>query len=414
MRLARFFNANQLAGCLSLLIASLVILPTISAARQAEENQGKKSLNKQATKLAKSLHLLSRLEAIEQIGAMVKKASPEDFAAADRHVAEQRLGYLSEHYANILVELARFSSLPKSLKWSVKEARLLTSIYEQQIQRLLADIEKVEFMATRLVAPSRYPDYVSLFWNIHVMRNRVKHVQLMTQVCRQQPKKIRNRRGEEFGMPRDYDELQTRLTRLAKEVHEREIELRIYRMEDSAIRLKESNSAKEKLEAGFAIGHDLTAINEFFSSVSTEAIGRENLKDESVKKSVDQSLAMAKTYGAEQIQKGTKLMVGLHWWLRGRYGHGATANGLLKPENAMKSEQAMFALIMPTKFYEPEKPRQPYYGSHPTYERRHYFHWILEKREVTQALTLSGSSTTTESSVTTDSKSTHRTLDRFY
>jgi hypothetical protein len=136
------------------------------------------------------------------------------------------------------------------------------------------------------------------------------------------------------------------------------------------------------LVAGFAIQYDYTALTDFYTNNPVDSISRKSLKDPEMASSIESTMILAREHGAEQIEKGTRLMVGLHWWLRGRYGNGALTYGLVKPKAAMNSQRIMFALQMPSQIKAPDLPSMPHIGRIPTFERRHYYHWAVEKRNV--------------------------------
>ena len=74
-----------------------------------------------------------------------------------------------------------------------------------------------------------------------------------------------------------------------------------------------------------------------------------------------------------------QFFTGLHWWIRGRYGKGVAANGLLKGEHVKQNPAAGFALSMPRNrtlptdpFAEDNSERSPYVA------RRHENTWSWE------------------------------------
>jgi hypothetical protein len=152
-------------------------------------------------------------------------------------------------------------------------------------------------------------------------------------------------------------------------LRERRIELALGILEDSI-------SFKERLQAAFALDQDVKVMRAFveqqgkgyFAGVSTPKL-----------RELEGAVAIVRGTHQELFRSANQLYTGLHWWLRGRYGKGIAANGLLKGEHVKKIPASGFALSMPRDRVQANDPfvvknelASPYVG------RRHEYIWSWE------------------------------------
>ncbi len=165
--------------------------------------------------------------------------------------------------------------------------------------------------------------------------------------------------------------------------------------------LTESKDVAERLLAALALDMDgeilpvLLAKDATFPATQTQTV-----KD---------TISHARTVvGREYLQKSRWLFTGLHWWVRGRYGLGTSGEGLMKDPAAVKSPDAMFGLLMPISQPIPTPPGagEPV----PLVDRRHYYLWQFETRQVASG----GSSTTTSTKQFVPHTASVTTMTHFY
>lgn len=245
--------------------------------------------------------------------------------------------------------------------------------------------------------------YERRLWDLHVLDNRVQSglfaarqgVRWMEQKRTIATRSLQAEDQELLSV--DFADVERRLVALRRELEARADVLRIRRL-DAAVRLLEgSKRAQERIPAAFVVDSDGPTLVERYAAeppggpaeaiaapatLDPAALRRRDLTRPElgvvVRRMVERGRAAA---GDDLLAKSRLFYVGLHWWLRGRYGRGVEARGLLKPAAALQSADAMFALYMPA---EPPRPADPFASdaASPEIDRRHHYLWQIGAQRI--------------------------------
>ena len=239
-------------------------------------------------------------------------------------------------------------------------------------------------MANPLAPPANLVAFRDLFWSIHVYENRLLAGGHLTQHAaslvkagsRTNQKSLTD--DQRRLLATDYNVVYEELAATRRELHEREAELRIARLDMAVDVLRDSGDLKEKFLAAFAVDFDGQVLAELFAAGKFE---RESLNNEQLPGHIREKSAKGRELAGDLLTKSRLLFNGLRWWSRGRYGRGSEANGLLKSPLAVRSLQAQAALFMPRSA---PKPVDPFQSSArvPDYDRRHHYLWAWEDRQL--------------------------------
>ena len=155
-----------------------------------------------------------------------------------------------------------------------------------------------------------------------------------------------------------------------------EMALRVARIRLAKRIIDENKDLQQKLLAVFAMDQDLKIINDF---VEQQRQGLFQLIDEPDIDQINRTVEEAQQNAPRLFRDAERLFTGIHWWLRGRYGKGSVANGLLKGAYVKNNPAAGFALNVPRNrpvatdpFRNEGVPRSPYVA------RRHENTWAWE------------------------------------
>ncbi len=323
------------------------------------------------------------------IGQFLKRHSVAEIDRIEKELGNSKRPHLGGLLANLQIRKAISGETSKH--WDLKKSSMIFPELLSEIHRLESDIRKATFAQDHPSIPNQWEGYEDLFWEIHVVRNRLKHMVQVASLCIDQQENLLEKTRPADIKPLnhfrrdaikfDYRAARNRLVKADIRLGEREIEYRIYRIEDSAQLLATEKEKKRRLLAGFALKKDHMVIEKFFDETRPEKIANKDLAEPAVRQAANKSFRDGLKSGQAEIEKGTQLMAALHWWLRGRYGRSSEALGLLKPKAAMINPQMMFGLFMPRKIEAAVMPGQST-KPNPEVERRHFYNWAVEYRPV--------------------------------
>ena len=232
-------------------------------------------------------------------------------------------------------------------------------------------------------------DYHDAFWDIHVARNKLSTTHRLAQYGSRMKSQMseRSMRGlsdlEKESLDIDFSELVREVNRVDSELNEIRIELQVLAIEKAAKLVRESDDYKERLRAGAILAFYADPVVESLRKASPQDFARPRLRDEQLLPSVEANLRYARESSGAVIDQARLLYLGMHWWMRGRYGQGPDGMGLLKSVHALRSAAAQFPLYMPTKPPTPSSPSASSYGySIPKFDRRHHYIWMYEYRTI--------------------------------
>ncbi|HQR08104.1 MAG TPA: hypothetical protein PLN21_14845 [Gemmatales bacterium] len=266
---------------------------------------------------------------------------------------------------------------PAATALQPQDAVVLLASLKAQINKTLALGN--EHPAFDKTAPATLDDFEKLFWTMHVFSNQMTsagrfldYAQTLLPTAKKfKPKK--NDNTDVTVLQTDWAGIKTEIADLWQRFAERDRDLRVARLNLADKVMTESNDLTERLMAALQLDLDGDLLPQLLAKDKTFP----EYQTRKVKETVEHARTMA---GRDFIQKSRWLFTGLHWWIRGRYGMGTAADGLLKDPAAIKSHQVMFGLIMPVRTPIPTAPTadEPV----PFVDRRHHYLWQFETRQI--------------------------------
>lgn len=263
---------------------------------------------------------------------------------------------------------------------------LLTTLKSRIDKTLAAGNDHAAFAKNE---PNTLDDFDKLFWSMHVFSNQFGSAIRFydyTQELLPLARKFKPKASDKI----DLSALQTDWARLKSEMKTlydkfvlRDRDLRIARLNLADKVITDGKDVAERLLAALALDMDGDLLPELLAK-------DDSFPPEQTEKIKDTIKHAREVAGPELLQKSRALFTGLHWWVRGRYGIGSTAAGLLKDPAALKSNDAMFGLIMPITMPSPTPPTDN--NPVPFVDRRHHYLWQFETRQIIAG----GSNTTTK------------------
>lgn len=279
--------------------------------------------------------------------------------------------------------LARNEKLSKA---DPREAVLAMPVLHQRIVDLMAEVEGLEFYSDVLPEYKTLQEYEDAFWEIHVASNKLRNAARMSKyglafINRAMQGNLNSLSDEEVEkLDVDFESQGSQLAEIARELAEVKAELRIRAVTRATNIVRQSKDFKERLQAAYVIDFDGQQVIDFLRKHETTSFSRPMLRQEKLLESVLESVRYASESSSDLAVKSRLLYLGMHWWMRGRYGEGPEGMGLLKSKAALASPMAQFPLFMPIR---PPSPTDPTLGtSVPRYDRRHQYIWMFEYRTI--------------------------------
>lgn len=330
------------------------------------------------------------ISVVEQGSRLLQLLNEEQLKLANDFLKLKNAPTLPEMLVEARIDLSRSDVDNKLPAPSNKEVLFLAEVVKEQGDELITQWQSHAAGFGEVSSPKDYSEYESLFWDMHVFRNRFTN-EVSTSNSSAELIANRGRRLESVKVSDErrkiieFDFLGrvAQLNRILQDLEEREAFLRIFRLQDTISLIGVANSEKEKFTFAYNMESDVTFLEDFFKRYSGVEMTREDLNDDSLLQEISaEALGIREKY-ADKIHKGKLLFIGLHWWFRGRYGAGPMANGLLKAPNAHMNEEMLFPLAMPTATPAPNDPYEADYRV-PHYERRHHYTWQVQQESVTR------------------------------
>lgn len=333
-------------------------------------------------------------------------------------VAEIEAIAKSQGYGSLQKKFAQGSIRAIEQGIQVRPKQMADTLIDYLVQGLLGHTELEmseldQFQGSLEHAPNlTFRETEQQFWEIHVWKNRLANTRRVLGYAVE----LNRLRLEEAAKGVDLakiDQLQAPRRELAsfetefQMLRERETELRIAELERSEQILKQPQDFEQALNAAFALEIHGAELAEFFREFPAGKMIKDELKDPALVEKSESLLASGRNAGGSTIEKAVLLRTGAHWWLRGRYGAAALSEGLLKPKVAMQNMALMVGLFMPKDRpkaigdYIPESDSTTH-----GYDRRHYFTWAVERKEITASLSHSSESASSSKKIGKDTAST--------
>jgi hypothetical protein len=316
---------------------------------------------------------------------LINRLDAEELIALEQYGASKGIPSLRGTFSQLVLEAVEQG---RKLRIDISEPDLalyLMSGISDYISKERNEIRQSPVMVDQIVLPEEWTEREQAFWKIHVLRNRFLTLQKLAgyvgQLAKSQLKSKRNLRD-----PARKESLE-QFAGLGQEIDAEFLKLQnneaMMRLDELLIAedvLHHTLNFEDRLFAAYALEDDGRSLLGFLKNISADKISYEPLKKEELENEVQRLMSSGREHGKDVIEKALLLRVGAHWWLRGRFGGGALANGLLKTPDAMKSEEIMTGLYMPK---EPDKPICEYLPqgqTTPGYDRRNYYAWAVEYR----------------------------------
>ena len=287
----------------------------------------------------------------------------------------------------VVLASSRFSLLVqnKVVKPAATKKELLITVphFQAEVEKVLSGELRPAIMKAddgAVVIPTEFVEFERALWDLHVYKNDLINLGRTAEMAgRTVQLALQNARlsaVERMTLSFDFQAVRQIIEAEAEKRLTREMSLRERRIELALGILGDSKSLKARLQAAFAMDQDVKIIRAFveqqrkgnFAGVPVPKLGE-----------LEGSVAIARGTHRELFRSADQLYTGLHWWLRGRYGKGIAANGLLKGEHVKKAPASGFALRMPRDRAKASDPfavenelASPYVG------RRHEYIWSWE------------------------------------
>ncbi len=344
--------------------------------------------------------------ALKTLSTLLTRLNDGQVELADKELAARKLPTLGKLLGGARLTLVT-QGYEKSLGVpSAREAILVLPEFYAEAVALFDRLLEEPILADPLAVPGTVEGFESPLWNAHVLHNKLANAQRMARYMADLVKRVPRAQvakltaEQKQPLEADYQEIVERLKLYARAVEEREMELRLRRLELARDVLAKPQLTRERWFAAGAWSVDVFLLQEFLQKVKADKPLRAALQPSDLGKRIERLAGEASKSAGDLTSKVNFFNVGVHWWLRGRYGQGPEFFGLAKSQLAMRTPGGEFALIMPTEMPQPTDPTvltSQGWGTVPQYDRRHHYWWGWESRRISRSgLHETGPATTTE------------------
>lgn len=401
-----------------------VMLLAIAVAPFASAAPAVRLTKRQQTELNESIvpayELGDPTQLLEKLSEFVVKLDDARLSATDDLLAGQDLPTVGQMLADArltMVDQGRAAELPAP---HPRELLVLLREFKSRIDDVLSAQDKHPLMSDPLPRIEQLGEYQKLFWETHVLDNRLANAERIAQyadeLTKLGSKRLNPRSIDEAGrqlIETNFGGIVADIARRRQELEEREIELRMYRIADAESILADSQNARDRFLAAYVLDLDGYLIADFFKQRGSDeqnAFLRQEIADPELPKIIAETVERGRQSAGDLVEKTQLLYTGLHWWMRGRYGAGPDAFGLLKSRMALASEETQFPLYMPQVTPQPTDPTSDA-AKIPNVDRRHHYTWASEYRPIKTSGGSDSNSSSTRS-FTGEKTTTH--MSKFY
>ena len=336
---------------------------------------------------------------------MVNGSTPETLDSIEKFCKQNHGLSAKEYFVDLVLVYAQQGVPLQQLVKNPKLGRYVISELVNRTDEFADSVSKNTIMQDPLDVPEDWQASEQLFWKVHVLSNEFSNIARLIEFGESIAKHSKqNRSNEGQKLIESLDQSKKQLSNIYTGIEERFAELRLKRFEFAHNKLKVATDFETKLTSSMSLEIDGELLLAFLPKDQQSNFGRKILNQEGLRESIQKRLTEGRKLAGEVAVKGNLLRNGLHFWLRGRYGSGPLAYGLLKHPNAMNSQFAMEVLAMPK---QRPMPISEYHGneeSYPGYERRHYYTWGLESRKIFEVNTYTASGAYVEGGKTVASR----------
>ena len=329
---------------------------------------------------------------------IIDRCNRKQLDAVEEYCEAKGVGSVRERFGNLAILQIEQGQINLNTKLDLTLAVYLADELARKVETGLELLDKHQVMTDPLEVPDDWQRSEQLFWETHVFRNEFLNAQRLVDygVAVLKPHFRRaNKSGdaETLSVFHRVDKLAQDLPKTFREMVEREAEMRLMRFTRSQKQLLAGGDFETLLVAAMCMELDAEKLTELFRENSSDSFTRVALQDPNLPKTVQKKWKEGREVGDDVSLKAILLRSGLHFWLRGRYGEGQLANGLLKSPEAMTSTLAMEGLYMPKQRPKPISNYHDAESSEPGYDRRHYYTWAVEHRPLIENRTRNSGAT---------------------
>ncbi len=339
---------------------------------------------------------------VEAVKKIILRADTEQFEAIDRFGIDNGVPSINREFGRLVVEAVEQGNSPNFSKMPLTALAYINKYIVDRIDRDLAELRTHDVMQDSLKLRESWRENEQLFWDVHVYENVLINLRSLSDFAisinrKHYLKGTKKNDQAILDLLKPVSDLPQKIADHYNEMNENESVLRIMELELAEKALREEEDFEQRLLAAFAFELDTGHLREFFKDFDPALSSNEKLTDPELGDRISALVKSGREHGKDVITKAIHLRTGAHWWLRGRYGSGTMARGLLKSPDATRNEETMFGLYMPKARPQPISSVSYEGDIAPGYERRHFYTWAVEYRElVTNASSRSKSKDTSE------------------
>ncbi len=335
---------------------------------------------------------------LESLNKAVRTMDEEQLAELDALLLKQGIPASGELLVESRLALLQQMSAKDLSKPGLRETALTFQYVRNEIDTFKESSSKLSSQLTEALSQPSFDKLESLLWDMHVMSQQavtsIKQAEYAVELRainrRFKPKQIAKLpEAQQEIMDFDFDASLEQLQTIQRDLAENRIVARWQRLKYSVDVLGKADASRtDQFLAAWSVNQDSQLLNEALQAAGEVPFRHPELKDNQLAELLGPMIAKASELASDELQTKSRLLFeGMHWWYRGRYGMGTYAFGILKGPEAVTSDQAAFALMMPT---EPPTPTDPAIESRypvPELDRRHHYIWAWEYRTVTAQTT---------------------------
>ncbi len=341
---------------------------------------------------------------LQAMAPIIQKATNKQLAEIDLHCQFAGIDSVKTRFADVVLEQVERGNHDLIKKINLSIALYLADELSRKVDDLLQQVSQHVVMRDPLVVSDDWKISEQMFWETHVFNNEFLNAQSFVDfgvaVLKPHYRRIqKSESAESIAILKKIEELIAKVPAAHREMLERDAELRWKRFEASHTRLLNPGDFETLLTSAMCVELDSEKLKEIFAKIQPGDFARPALNDPDLPKNISDMVDSARLVGDQIARKAILLRSGLHYWLRGRYGNGPLAFGLLKSPDSMDSPASMEGLYMPKVRPNAISNTETGEAYSPGFERRHYYTWAVEYRPLLRDAS-NGSSTESVSEIT--------------
>jgi hypothetical protein len=368
----------------------LIVVSLISPVSAASDALSKAQIETLEKVVVPAYRNGSALETLKGLSPLLAKMKPAAMREADALLKKDGLPPVARLLTEARLALVRQGMTRKMPKASKFEVLLVLPVLHRQVADMLKGAKDHAAWKEPPGKDGVLKEYGLLFEAMHVLDSELASIGGVAQYAAKSGKMVSRVKldalseAQREAVAFDFAAAVKTLAGLRSELRERAVELRIKRLSRAADVLENSQLGTHRYEAAYAAGVDKRLLDVFFKIVGKKRRGkftRPALNELGLEETVEKTFERAEKAAGDLMVKSRLLFEGLDWWLRGRYGRGPFAGGLLKDAEVLVNPKAQIALLMPAERPRPIPPPGPNSSSVPDYDRRHHYTWAWENRQ---------------------------------